>query len=78
MSRWHRDHPDQAEAIAMLPPSEQSAAERMLLPDPLEMADQLRKERKESPCPECSGKGTLLAGSGEEGNCYACNGWGIA
>ncbi len=47
MSEWHRENPELAEEIAKLPPSMQNAAERALIPDPSDWADQERKERKE-------------------------------
>ncbi len=44
MSQWHRENPELAEEIAKLPLSEQNAAERALMPDPLERADRERDE----------------------------------
>lgn len=44
MSEWHRNNPELAEEIAKLPPSMQNAAERALIPDPLEQADRERDE----------------------------------
>lgn len=48
MSGWHRDNPEAAERIAALPLSEQLAAERAVVPDPLERADRERRERREA------------------------------
>lgn len=48
MSGWHREHPEEAERIAALPLSEQNAAERAVIPDPLEHADRERRERREA------------------------------
>src|SRR5437879_4306851 len=47
MSEWHRNHPEEAEAIASLPPSERLGAERAAIGDPLEHADLERKRRRE-------------------------------
>lgn len=47
MSEWHRENPELAEQIAALPPSQQLAAERSLIPDPRAIADEQRKRERE-------------------------------
>ncbi len=49
MSEWAHNHPEEMEEIAKLPLSEQNEALRGAMVDPLEVADQQRKERRESP-----------------------------
>lgn len=46
MSQWARENPELMEEIASLPPSQQNAAMRAVMPDPLEAADRARDERK--------------------------------
>lgn len=49
MGQWHREHPEEAERIAALPPSQQNGAERAAIGDPAERADLARKRLREAP-----------------------------
>ncbi len=49
MSEWAHDHPEEMEEIAKLPLSQQNEALRGAMVDPLEVADQQRKEARENP-----------------------------
>ncbi len=91
MGEWHRNNPEAAEEIANLPPSEQLGAERAAMVDPLEVADQQRKEARENPpeefstsfeevpgtlCPRCDGAGFVKV-ERDFKQCSRCDGTGL-
>ncbi len=80
MGEWHRNNPELAEEISRLPPSEQLAAERAAMVDPLEVADQQRKEARESPpvavCAQCTGRGWIFHDRAGMRQCPRCDGSG--
>ncbi len=91
MSEWAHDHPEEMEEIAKLPLSQQNEALRGAMVDPLEVADQQRKEARENPpeefstsfeevpgiiCGRCDGKGWTMKDKNVK-ECVACLGTGL-
>ncbi len=80
MSEWAHEHPEEMQEISELPLSEQNAALRGAMVDPLEVADQQRKEAKESPavavCAKCFGRGWVFHDRAGMRSCARCGGSG--